>query len=94
MANREIKFNDEFVKPRIEKLINLGIGRHTITEEQIRNAQEILEIDGDTLEELQAKRNSVVKLLTEDRDNEKSWDTMSGVVFVLDSRIWDLTGEC
>ncbi len=94
MANREIKFNDEFVKPRLEKLIELEIGEHTIAKEQIKRVQEILEIDGDTLEELQAKRNSVVKLLTEDRDDEKSWNTMSGVVFVIDSRLWDLTGEC
>ncbi len=94
MAKREIKFNDEFVKPRLEKLIELGIGRHTITKEQIKRVQEILEIDGDTLEELQAKRNSIVKLLTKDRDDEKSWNTMSGVVFVIDSRLWDLTGEC
>ena len=94
MINREIKFNDEFVKPRLGKLIELEIGRHTITKEQIRKAQEILEIDGDTLDELRAKRNSVVKLLTKDRDDEKSWNTMSGVTFVIDSRIWDLGGEC
>lgn len=52
-----------------------------------------MEIENDSFMELQAKRNSVVKLLAENDYDEKAWDTMSGVTFVLDSRLWDLTGD-
>lgn len=90
---QNIPFNDEFVSGKLEALKALGIGRHTISVEQMEKVREILEIENDTLMELQAKRNSVVKLLTEDDHDENAWNTMSGVTFVLDSRLWDLTGN-
>ena len=90
---RTFAFNDEFVQGKVKDLLELHIGRFVITEEQIKRVQEILEIANDTFEQLQAKRNSVVKLLTDDRDDEAAWNTMSGVTMVLDSRLWDLSGE-
>lgn len=93
MKQNNIPFNDEFVSGKLEALKALGIGHHIITEVQMQKVREILEIQNDSFMELQAKRNSVVKLLTENDHDEKAWDTMSGVTFVLDSRLWDLTGN-
>ena len=93
MKTNNIPFNDEFVKGKLDALKALKIGHRTITEEQIAQVREIMEIAGDTLQTLQAKRNSVVKLLTEDTKDEQAWDTMSGVVFVLDGRLFDLAGN-
>lgn len=81
---KKIKFNDEFVKPRIEKLLNIGIQKRIITNDQIEEVKKVLEIDGDNFDEVQAKRNSVVKLLSDDLHSQ---NTMSGVTFVLDSRL-------
>lgn len=93
MKQQNIPFNDEFVNSKLEALKALGIGKHIITVEQMEKVREILEIENDDFMALQAKRNSVVKLLTDDSNDEKAWDTMSGVTMVLDSRLWDLTGN-
>lgn len=93
MKQQNIPFNDEFVSGKLEALKALGIGKHIITVEQMEKVREILEIENDDFMALQAKRNSVVKLLTDDSNDEKAWDTMSGVTMVLDSRLWDLTGN-
>ena len=84
----EIPFNDEFVCNRIAELLALNIDRFYIREEQIKKVGEILELAGNTAEQLQAKRNSVVKLLTKDRDDDASWATMSGVTHVIDTYLW------
>ena len=83
----EIKFNDEFVAARIPELLELRIGRAYIDGKQVEAVIRILELEGDTFEELTAKRNSVVKLIcTEDAD-DKAWNTMSGVTCVIDSKL-------
>lgn len=84
-----IQFNDEFVAPRIAELLELKIGRSFINGDQIAAVIRILELEGDTFEGLTAKRNSVVKLLTDDRDDEAAWNTMSGVTCVIDGKLMD-----
>lgn len=95
------QFNDEAVKPYIEVIANLGIGRHFINADQINSIKEILKIDELNINELRAVRNSVVKLFHETEDKQKTYEdenkyhyAMSGTVMVIDSRIWDLGGEC
>lgn len=98
---KEFKFNDEAVQPHIEELVNLEIGRSIITEHQIREVQRILKVhDYNDLEELRAVRNSLVRILsdkaeeaTSRTEEERYNSTLSGCVFVIDSRMWDLTGE-
>ena len=103
---RTVEFNDEFVAPKIEALVEIGIGKHTISPEQIEKVKELLNIAGDDIEGLRAKRNSCVKLLAKEEDKyynnqiqdfknfDRYHNTLSGVTFVIDSRIWDLGGEC
>lgn len=100
-----VKYNDEFVAPKIEDIASLGIGEMIITAEQIQRVKEYLEIDKWSIDELRAIRNSVVKLFSQkysayriqDKTDWLSYDkyhnAMSGTVMVIDSRIWDLSGE-
>lgn len=90
MKNKEIIFNDEFVSNHLTELLDLKIDRRIITYEQSSRVTEILELAGNSAEQLQAKRNSVVKLLTEDRDDDAAWATMSGVTHVIDGHIMTL----
>ena len=97
----KFKFNDEVVKPHIEAIANLGIQRHHIEFEQIMKIKELLNIDSfESVEELRAVRNSVVKLFGDKEDEQKSYEeaeryhwAMSGCVMVIDSRMWDISGE-
>ena len=96
----KFRFNDEAVAPHIETIANLGIKRHFIEHEQIMKIKELLNIDELDIEELRAVRNSVVKLLNEREDEQKTYDeadryrfAMSGTVMVIDSRMWDLGGN-
>lgn len=98
-------FNDEFVASNMNALVNLKIGDEVITENQIKAVREILEIESDTFDEVQAKRNSVVKLFSDEKRkyrNDEIFDaknfvkynnTMSGVVVVLDARLWALMNK-
>lgn len=90
---RQYKFNDEFVAPKLQALRDLKIEHCIITAEQIQKVTEILELNDNSLEELQAKRNSAVKLLCADKDDQAAWNTMSGVVCVIDSKRWHLCGK-
>lgn len=80
-----IPFDDDFVKGHVKELLDLEIDKFTITFDQMSRAAEILELKNNTAEQLQAKRNSVVKLLTDDRDDEAALATMSGVTCVIDT---------
>lgn len=102
----EIKFNDEAVESKVEEIANLGIGHSTIDGKQIKAVKDMLNLRGDSVEELRAKRNSLVKFFSsktrEFYNEEKSdfanfdkyHDAMSGAVMVIDSMMWDLYGEC
>lgn len=90
MSFTEIPFNDNFVSERLAELLDLKIDRSVIDNDQIVNVIKILKLAGNTEEQLRAKRNSVVKLLTEDRDDEAAWATMSGVTYVIDSFLMNL----
>lgn len=90
MDERKIQFNDEFVSGHIQELLGLKIDRRIITDAQSARVTEILELKGNTVEQLTAKRNSVVKLLTDDRDDDAAWATMSGVVHVIDGFVMTL----
>ncbi len=81
----EIPFNDEYVSERLEELLALKIDRSIITNAQILKVTEILELASSSVEQLQAKRNSVVKLLTENVYDDAAWATMSGVTCVIDT---------
>lgn len=81
----EIPFNDDYVSERLAALLALKIDRYIITGEQVKKVVEILDLANNTAEQLQAKRNSVVKLLTGDRYDETAWATMSGVTCVIDT---------
>ena len=86
----EIPFNDEFVSAHLTELLDLKIDRHIIEHGQILKVIEILWLENNSAAQLQAKRNSVVKLLTDDRDDEAAWATMSGVTHVIDSFLMNL----
>jgi len=88
MNNPEISFNDDFVSGRLAELLALNIDMFVINEDQINRVSEILELSGNTSEQLRAKRNSVVKLLTKDRDDSAAWATMSGATYVIDNYLW------
>lgn len=90
MKNNEIIFNDEFVSKHLTELLDLKIDRSIITHEQISKVTEILELKDNTALQLTAKRNSVVKLLTDDRYDDAAWVTMSGVTCVIDSFLIEL----
>ena len=91
----ELKFNDEIVSSNLENLVNVGIEATFISKEQIAEVIKILELKDDSREELQAKRNSVVKIiggLSHDyrmKDDYKTMDQyhncMSGVAAVIDN---------
>lgn len=85
MENLEIPFDDEFVGGRKAELLALKIDRFIITNQQIAKVIEILELSYNSAAQLQAKRNSVVKLLTEGDSDDAAWATMSGVTCVIDS---------
>lgn len=86
----EIPFNDDFVSEHLAELLALKIDRHVIEHDQIVKVVKILNLVDNTEVQLRAKRNSVVKLLTDDRDDEAAWATMSGVTCVIDSFLMDL----
>lgn len=90
MSVSEIPFNDEFVSGRLEELRSLKIDKHVINNAQIVKVVELLELAGNSAEQLQAKRNSVVKLLTEDDSDDAAWATMSGVTCVIDNFLINL----
>lgn len=85
MSDAVILFDDEFVSGHLDDLRSLKIDRYVITNEQFVKVVKILDLADNSVEQLQAKRNSVVKLLTEDNHDEASWATMSGVTCVIDS---------
>ena len=85
MSISKIPFDDEFVSGRLEDLLALKIDRHIITNEQFVKVFKILELCDNSAAQLQSKRNSVVKLLTEDDHDDAAWATMSGVTCVIDS---------
>lgn len=87
MVEREIPFNDDFVSGRLSELLALKIDRSIITAEQISKVTELLELTNNSEVQLRAKRNSVVKLLTEDkyRYDDAAWATMSGATCVIDT---------
>lgn len=87
MAENKILFNDDFVSGHVQELLDLKIDRRIITYEQSSKVTEILGLVGNTIEQLTAKRNSVVKLLTDDRDDDAAWATISGVTHVIDGHI-------
>ena len=91
MNNYEILFNDEFVNPHLKELLDLKIDRSIITNEQILEVTKILKLKNNSEEQLRAKRNSVVKLLTDDVYNDAAWATMSGVTCVIDSFLIQLS---
>lgn len=81
----EISFNDDFVSGRLAELLALKIDRSFITDVQIAKVTELLELTNNSEAQLRAKRNSVVKLLTETVYDDAAWATMSGVTYVIDS---------
>lgn len=81
----EISFDDEFVSAHLEELLALKIDRSYISNVQIKKVVEMLELTGNSAAQLQAKRNSVVKLLTENVYDDAAWATMSGVTCVIDT---------
>lgn len=85
MSKQELPFNDDYVSGRLADLLALKIDRHVINNAQIVKVAEILELASSSAEQLQAKRNSVVKLLTENPYDEAAWATMSGVTCVIDT---------
>lgn len=87
--NHEISFNDAFVNDHIAELLALNIDKFIIRDDQIKKVIEILELASSTSEQLRAKRNSVVKLLTEDSADDAKWATMSGVTYVIDTCLWE-----
>lgn len=90
MSMPVIPFNDDFVSGRLEGLLSLKIDKHVINNAQIVKVVELLELAGNSAEQLQAKRNSVVKLLTEDDNDDAAWATMSGVTCVIDNFLINL----
>lgn len=84
----EIPFNDDFVSGCLAELLAIKIGKLVIYDDQIKKVVEILELAGNTSEQLRAKRNSVVKLLTKDRYDDVAWATMSGTTYVIDTYLW------
>lgn len=91
MNNQEIIFDDEFVRPHLTELLDLKIDKSIITGEQIAKVTEILELPNNSEAQLRAKRNSVVKLLTENVYDDAAWATMSGVTCVIDSFLINLS---
>lgn len=87
MAEFEIPFDDDFVSGRLAELLDLKIDRFVINNAQVVRVVEILELASSSAAQLQAKRNSVVKLLTEDkyRYDDAAWATMSGATCVIDT---------
>lgn len=86
----EIPFDDDFVNEHLAELLALNIDRHVIENDQVVKVVKILNLVDNTEAQLRAKRNSVVKLLTDDRDDEAAWATMSGVTCVIDSFLMNL----
>lgn len=84
MNYSEIPFDDDFVSGCLTDLLSLKIDRFIITNEQVLKVIKILKLHANTAAQLQAKRNSVVKLLTENNADEAAWATMSGVTCVID----------
>lgn len=84
MENRKIEFNDEFVAARIPQLLALEIGATYISGDKVKAVEKILELKNNTISQLQAKRNSVVKLIAIEHCDEAAWNTMSGVTAVID----------
>ncbi len=68
--NQEITFDDYFVSGCLTDLLSLKIDSSIITDQQIAKVAKILKFSGNTVEQLQSKRNSIVKLLTEDVNDE------------------------
>lgn len=85
MSNISIPFDDEFVGGHLAELLALKIDKSIITNEQVVQVVKILKLYESDVAQLQAKRNSVVKLLTENDHDEAAWATMSGVTCVIDS---------
>lgn len=89
------KFNDEFVKPKINDLLAVDIPRHFISAEKVKTVIKVLELNKELkFDELVAIRNSVVKLLSSEEkkvaesSQELYWNTISGVVAVIDDFIY------
>ncbi len=90
MSKQKLPFNDDYVSSRLADLLALKIDRLVINNDQIVKVGEILELASSSAEQLQAKRNSVVKLLTENADDDAAWATMSGVTCVIDTYLMQL----
>lgn len=58
-------FNDDFISAHIENLLSVEVGEIFITQESASQIHEILELEGNTEDEMRAKRNSFVKLMSE-----------------------------
>lgn len=100
MKEKELKFNDEAVEPYIEELASLGIKEDYFDAEHLMKIQQLLKTkDMNSLEELEALRNSVCKLFLakiDEQSTQKEKDryqwTLNGVILVIDSRRWDVWG--
>lgn len=89
------KFNDEFVKPKINDLLAIEIPRHFIPADKVKAVIKVLELNKELkFDELVAIRNSVVKLLSAEEkkaseaDQELFCNTISGVVAVIDDFVF------
>lgn len=95
MNNTNMKFNDELVTAKMGMLGNIKMGRYFIDASSVELVKMVLELAGDSPEELQAKRNSIVKLTSDMKDVERkngnfeTYDEISvlqsSVVSVIDS---------
>lgn len=96
-----MEFNDKLIHEVKDQLFNLGIGKVIVTEDQINAINNILELNHKSKDELTAIRNSVVKIFVDEHYDEKTdtvddefdkwWNTMSGVVAVIDNAYYSQT---
>ncbi len=82
---------------QLEQLSNMKIDKHFISAADIEKVTDILDLDNlNTEEDLRAVRNSVVRYFMDESDTSSDYDlysqrqtTMSGIVAVIDSKLFE-----
>lgn len=87
----------------INNVMNVEIDEFFITNESIKQIRNILNLDGKSVDELRAIRNTIVRTIAEMRDRafeENNYECfrnlstkMSGITCAIDGVIWENGGE-
>ena len=93
MKKTQIRFA-KVGKNQLQKLLDLRIGPRFIEKEQIEGVKKILKLEGKSILDLRRTKNTIVRELTKNNraEIEGCWNTMSGVVAVIDDEMYKIGG--